>query len=128
MKNYVILLATDDSAVEAVVKTMETSAGCELMSVKTSREVASMVMDGALTRSLGIVDLDLKDGARGLLSTMGGAIPVIAVTRKVSPWLSSMVDHHRIGAAVVKPVSTERMRAALLRVRQGAESEVYGES
>ncbi|MEI9893575.1 MAG: hypothetical protein WDN28_06675 [Chthoniobacter sp.] len=62
-----------------------------------------MIMDGALRGSLGVVDLDVKDGARAILSTMGGAIPVIALTPKVGPWLSSMLGHHRIEAALIKP-------------------------
>ncbi|MEA3213521.1 MAG: hypothetical protein QOE70_6578 [Chthoniobacter sp.] len=117
MKNYVILLATDDLAVEAVVRAMGTSADCKLHCVKTSREAVSMVMDGTGSQDLAVVDLDLRVGGRALLKTAGGSLPVIAITGKARPWLSSMLRHRRIGATLTKPVSSESLRDALQRVR-----------
>ena len=118
MKNYVILLATDDSAVEAVVKAMGTNAECELNCVKTSREAVSMVMDGSWSHDVMVVDMDLPEGGRMLLRTAGGTLPVIAIAgSKPKPWLSSMLRHRRIGATVTKPVSPEKLRDAFQRVR-----------
>lgn len=56
---------------------------------------------------LAIVDVDLHDGARALLTTAGGALPVIAIAGKERPRLSSTVRHLRIGATLTKPVSPE---------------------
>lgn len=117
MKHHVILLATDDSAVEGVIKSMSDRSDWELKPIRTSREVVSMLMDGTLNRSLAVVDLDLRDGARGLLNTVGGTVPVIAITRKVGPWLASMLNHHRVEATLTKPVSLEGMSEAVERVR-----------
>jgi CheY-like chemotaxis protein len=123
MKNYAILLATDDSAVEAVVRALGTSTECDLKCVKTSREALSMVMDGSWSHDLAVVDLDMHDGGRALLTTAGGALPVIAISGTAKPWLSSMLRHRRIGATLTKPVSPEKLRAAVLRVRSVASIE-----
>jgi len=122
MKQYVVLLATDDSAVEASVKALTAGASCELNCVRTSREVQSIVTDGALdgfwNQDLAVVDLDLDGAGRTLLRTAGGALPVIAVTSQSKPWLSAMLRHKRIRAALTKPVSLDTLSDAFKRVRR----------
>lgn len=120
IKHFVILAATDDSALEATVRTLAASEDCEFQCIKTTREAVSMLMDGTLNQNLAIVDLDLREGARSLLSTAGGALPVIAITAKTNPWLSSMQRHHRIEATLTKPVSPENLRDAFERVRSSS--------
>lgn len=117
MKNYVILLVTEDAAVEAVVRAMDRIDDRKLHCVRTSREGVSMVMDGAWNHDLVVVDTDLHDGGRALLTTAGGALPVIAIAGKNRPRLSSMVRHRRIGATLTKPGSPEKLRDASRRVR-----------
>jgi len=122
MKHYAVLLATDDSAVEAAVRSVVTTADGEITCIKTSREAVSTVLEGviegAFNRALAIVDLDLDNGGHTLLKTAGGALPVIAIARQTTPWLSSMLRKRRIRATVAKPVSVEKLRAALDRVRR----------
>lgn len=117
MKHYVILLATDDSAVEVAVKAWGTTEGCQLQCARTGRDAMSMVLDRAPGDELAVVDLDVPAGGRTLLRTASGALPVIAITEREKPWLTAMVHHRRIGATVTKPVSPEKLRAAFARVR-----------
>lgn len=74
------------------------------------------MMDRALKPNLAIVDLDLREGARTLLSTAAGVLQVIAITSKAKPWLASLQRHRRIGATLTKPVSPETLREAFQRV------------
>jgi DNA-binding response OmpR family regulator len=127
MKHYVILVATEDSAVEAAVRLLGTTDDCEFQCVKTTRDAVSMLMDGSLNQNLAIVDLDLHEGGRSLLSTAGGALPVIAITAKTNPWLASMQRHHRIGATLTKPISPEKLRDAFEHVRRDAFAEDWRE-
>ena len=107
MKKYTILLSTGDCTVEAALKSEAHSSDCELNYVKSSRDVASMVMDGKLQYDFAVFDLDTNEGGRALLRTMGGALPVIAVTGKSNAWLSSMLRHRRVTAALTKPISPQ---------------------
>jgi DNA-binding response OmpR family regulator len=118
MKIHVILLATDDSAVEGAVKAWGASAGCQLQWARTGQEAMSMLMDRMPGDELAVVDLDVPAGGRTLLRTASGALPVIAITERERPWLTAMLQHRRIGAAVTKPVSPEKLRDAFARVRQ----------
>lgn len=123
MKKYVILLATEDQAVEAAVRE---AGACELHCVRTGREAVSELMDGFRNQDVAVVDLDLPEGGRALATTAGGAVPVIAISAKARPWLSSMVRHRRIRESICKPVSAETLRQAFLRVRSSAVSGVSG--
>lgn len=122
MKNYVVLLATDDTAVEASVKEVTTRAECGLNCVKDSREAFSIVADGAMdgfwNQDMAVVDLDLEGNGRALLRATGGALPIIAITSKVMPWLSGMLRRHRVAATLIKPVSLESLSAAFECVRR----------
>ncbi len=120
MKSYVILLATEDSAVEAVVKGMGSAGDFEFHCARTSREAVSMLMDGAWNQDLAVVDVDLPEGGRALVTSAGGWLPVIAISGKAKPWLTSMVRHRRIGASLSKPLSLEKLRDAFRRVRSSA--------
>jgi DNA-binding response OmpR family regulator len=122
MKQYVILLATDDSSVEVAVKTAGTSANCKLNCARTSHEAVSLMLDSSSEEALAVVDLDLPEGGRALLSTIGGALPVIAIASREKPWLTSMLEHHRVGATILKPVSVEKFRVALDHVRSNPSS------
>ena len=121
MKQYVVLLATDDSAVESSVRTLAKRAECGLNCVKTSREAFSTVvdhaMDGFMEQDMAVLDLDLFEGARAVLTTVAGKLPVIAITGKERPWLSAMMRRCRVRATFVKPVSPEKLRAAFECVR-----------
>jgi DNA-binding response OmpR family regulator len=118
MKHSVILLATDDAAVEVAVKAWGASKGCQLQTARTGQDALSLVMDRAPGDELAVVDLDVPAGGRALLRTASGVLPVIAIAWREKPWLSAMVRHRRVGATVNKPVSPEKLRAALARVRQ----------
>ncbi len=124
MKNYVVLLATDDSAVETSVKEVTTRAECGLNCVKDSREAFSIVADGAMdgfwNQDMAVVDLDLTGNGRALLRTAGGLLPVIAITSKARPWLAGMLRQHRIVAMLTKPVSLESLSAAFECVRRAS--------
>ncbi len=122
MKQSVILLATDDSAVEVAVKTAGRSASCELNCAHNGRDAVSMMLDSCDDEALAVVDLDLPEGGRALLRTASGALPVIAIARREEPWLISMLQHHRLGATILKPVSVEKLRVALDRVRRGSKT------
>ena len=117
MNNYTILLATDDAAVETAVKSMPGASDCELKCVKSSQEAVSMILDGELDHHFAVVDLDLPEGGHGLIRTIGGALPVIAISSKAQPWLTSMVRHRRVGATITKPVSSEKLWNAFRRIR-----------
>lgn len=125
MKHYVILLATDDSAVEVKVKALGASAGCELQCARTGHDAISMLMDRASSDELAVVDLDVPAGGRTLLRTASGALPVIAITEREKPWLTSMLQHRRIAAAVTKPVSSEKLRDAFERACNSSSADVW---
>lgn len=120
MKRYHVLLATEDSAVEAAVKTLTATVDCGLDCARTRREaLCLLVEDGAppsARRDLAVVDLDLCPGGRTLLSEIRDVLPIIAITSKPRRWLSSLLRRHRIGATLAKPVSPEALREAFRRV------------
>jgi DNA-binding response OmpR family regulator len=122
MKQCIVLLATDDSAVEASVRAFTARTECGLNCVKTSREALSLVvdeaMDGFLNQDIAVVDLDLGGGGRALLRTAGGSLPVIAIASEAKPWLSAMLRRRRVRAALTKPVSLESLSAAFEGVRR----------
>jgi DNA-binding response OmpR family regulator len=122
MKQCVVLLATDDSAVEASVVALTRRAECGLNCVKTSREALSIVVDGAmdgfLNQDIAVLDLDLGGGGRALLRTAGGLLPVIAIASEAKPWLSAMLRRRRVRASLTKPVSLETLSAAFECVRR----------
>jgi len=116
----IIFLTTNDSAVETTVAAMARSADCQLSCAKTTQEAISMLtgedLDHSISKKLVVVDLDVCGGSRTLLRTASGMLPVIALTSKDSPWLSSLKRHHRIGATLMKPVNPDELRSAFRNV------------
>lgn len=116
----VVLLATNDSEVEATVKAVAMSTDCSLKCAKTTQEAIGLLLGGSADHTapqkLVVVDLDVRDGGRTLLRTAAGMLPVIAITAKVKPWLSSLEQHHRVGATLTKPLSPEKLRDALREI------------
>lgn len=76
----IILLATDDSAVEIAVQTAGASTLCTLNCAHTGPDAVSMLIDHGSEEALAVVDLDLPQGGRTLLRTASGTLPVHAPT------------------------------------------------
>jgi DNA-binding response OmpR family regulator len=112
------LLVTCDAAVETAAREEAAANGDEIKVFQNSREAMSIVLNGCCTKEFAIVDLEAGPSRRTLLETAAGTLPVLAITAKDSPWLSSMLRRRRIGATLVKPFSTEEWREAFRRVRE----------
>lgn len=110
----IVLLATNDLAVETAVKAVARNSDCELQCAKTTQEAIGMFVgreaDFTPDQKLAVVDLDVPEGARTLVRTAGGVLPVIAIASKSSPWLDSLERHHRVSATLLKPVTPEKLR------------------
>lgn len=116
MKQHIILLATDDSAVEIAVKSVSSEARCVVDCAHDGPQAISMLIDRGSENAVAVVDLDLPHGGRSLLRTAGGTLPVIAITGHESAWLDGMLHHHRIAATLRKPVEVEALRGAMQRL------------
>lgn len=117
-KNTSALLVTDDAAVETAVRAEAALTGQEIELLHGNRAALSLFIDGGAEECFAIIDLESEPGGRGLLKTAGGALPVLAITDRARPWITSMVRRRRIGASLVKPFTTPQFREAWLRVRK----------
>lgn len=114
----VALLVTDDSAVESAVRETATAAAVdEVKHVRDCREALGSVVDGLETEAVAIVDMETSPSGRRLVETASASVPVIAISTKECSWLSSMLRRHRVAAALIKPIDTAKLRAALQRVK-----------
>ena len=118
IEHKLALLVTCDAAVETAAREEAAVMGDEIELFQSSREAMSTVISGCGGEEFAIVDLEAGPGGRRLLETAAGSLPVLAITAKESPWLSSMLRRHRIGAALVKPFSPKQLREAFGRVRE----------
>lgn len=113
-KHRLALLVTDDAAVETAVRREAASTGEQIELLRSSSAAMSVMIDGCGDERFAIVDLEGRHGRR-LLETAGGLLPVLALSRKPSRWLSSMVRRHRIGVSLVKPFTAPQLHEAWQR-------------
>ena len=56
------------------------------------------------------------DDIRSLAKADAGLLPVIALTSREKPWLTALLRHHRIGASVRKPVTSDVLHEAFRQI------------
>ena len=110
------LLITDDPALERVARNVAKTMGDLLQLSRDSADATCQAFDVCAQESFAILDVDALFGTRSMLNTVAGLVPVIAVTSGSKPWLDAMLRHHRIQAAVSKPVSAEALREIIGRL------------
>jgi DNA-binding response OmpR family regulator len=111
------LLVTDDPALESAAQEVAKELGDDLRLLHNNQEATCTAFDSWAENTFAIVDLDAEFGSRSMVNTIAGLMPVIAVTTKTNSWLRSMLRHHRVSAAVSKPVSPEALKKTVRRIR-----------
>ncbi len=111
------MLVTDDPLLERAARRIAKDLGDALQIISNSDEATDSVFDTSRYETFAIVDADAQFGSRWMMRTIAGLVPVIAVTEKPSPWLCSMLRRHRIHAQISRPVSPDKLKKAVCRIR-----------
>jgi len=116
-KHKTALLVTDDPALETAARNVAKELGDVLQLLQNNREATCTAFDSWPGDTFAIVDLDAKFGSRSMVNTVAGLVPVIAVTTNTNRWLQSLLRHHRVLAAMSKPVSPDALKKVVCRIR-----------
>jgi len=111
------LLVTDDPAVAWTVAAVAHETGDRLRHLQTIGDAICGMLDANGSENFAIVDVDTKAGNRSVLNTASGMMPVITLSKQAKPWLTTMLRHRRIGAALAKPVTRTALAEAFQRIR-----------